>query len=73
MCVCVCVCVCVYLCLSVCSQVNKIVNNGKSSFYISSKSEVKDVLNFCTGKLCSEVVSFWRSEIQEWHHSPQSL
>ena len=24
---------------------------------------MKSVLNFCTGELCSEVISFWRTEI----------
>ena len=30
---------------------------------------MKAVLNFHTGKLCSEVVSFWRSEIWVWRLS----
>ena len=30
---------------------------------------MKSVLNFCTGKLCSKVVSFWWSEIQVWRLS----
>ena len=30
---------------------------------------MKSVLNFCTGKLCSEVVSFQRSEIRVWRLS----
>ena len=53
-------------CLSVSTHVNKIINNGKSSFYIRIKSEMKSVLNFCTGKLCS---SFWQTEIQVWRLS----
>ena len=31
---------------------------------------MKSVLNFCTGELCSEVVSFWQTEIQVWRLSP---
>ena len=27
---------------------------------------MKPVLNFCTGKLCSKVVSFWQSGIRVW-------
>ena len=30
---------------------------------------MKSVLNFCTGQLCSEVVSFWRTEIRVWRLS----
>ena len=30
---------------------------------------MKSVLNFCTGKLCSEADSFWRSEIRVWRLS----
>ena len=30
---------------------------------------MKSVLNFLTGKLCSEVVSFWQSEIRVWRLS----
>ena len=66
------VCVPIYLCLSVRTHVSKIVI-GKSSFYVRSKSEMKSVLNFCTGKLCSEVVSFRRSEIRVWQLSSQTL
>ena len=64
--VCVCTYLPIYLCLSVRTHVSKIVNNGKSSFYVRSKSEMKSVLNFCTGELCSEVVSFRRTEIRVW-------
>ena len=43
--------VCVYLyiylsiCLSVCTHVSKIIN-GKSSFYVRNKSEMKSVLTY---------------------------
>ena len=30
---------------------------------------MKSVLNFCTGELCSEVVSFWQTEILVWQLS----
>ena len=46
-----------------------VTNNGKISFYIRSKSEMKSVLNFCTGELCSEMVSFRRTEIRVWRLS----
>ena len=77
-CVCVCVCVCVrtylsiYLPTYVCPYAptwEKLLNNGKSSLYVRSKSEMKSVLNFCTGELCSEVVSFRRTEIRVWQLS----
>ena len=34
---------------------------------------MKSVLNFCTGELCSEVVSFQRTEIQVWRLSSDYL
>ena len=47
--VCVCVCVCTYLftylCLSVRIHVSEIVN-GKNSFYVRNKSEMKSVLTY---------------------------
>ena len=57
----------IILCLSVCTQVSKTI--GISSFYVRNKSEVKSVLNFCTGELCSELVSFRRTEIRVWRLS----
>ena len=57
-----------YLYLSVCTHVSTIIN-GESSLHIKSKNEINSVLNFRTGKLCSEVVSFWWSEIQVWQLS----
>ena len=34
---------------------------------------MKSVLNFCTGELCSEVVSFQRIEIRVWRLSSDHL
>ena len=34
---------------------------------------MKSVLTFCTGKLCSEVVSFRRTEIRVWRLSSDYL
>ena len=34
---------------------------------------MKSVLNFCTGELCSEMVSFWRTEIRVWRLSSDYL
>ena len=34
---------------------------------------MKSVLNFYTGELCSEVVSFWQTEIQVWRFSSDYL
>ena len=34
---------------------------------------MKSVLNFCTGELCSEVVSFRRTEIRVWRLSSDYL
>ena len=34
---------------------------------------MKSVLNFCTGELCSEVVSFRRTEIRVWRFSSDYL
>ena len=34
---------------------------------------MKSALNFYTGELCSEVVSFWRTEIRMWRLSSDCL
>ena len=34
---------------------------------------MKSVVNFCTGELCSEVVSFWQIEIRVWRLSSDYL
>ena len=63
-CKCVCVCVCVHSCAYTPTWVKSL--NGKSSLHVRSKREMKSVLNSHIGKLSSEVVSFWQSEIWVW-------
>ena len=68
-CACVCVCVPIYLCMFVRMHPCEQNHYDESSLHVKSKSELKSVLNFQKGVLCSEVVSFQRSEIRVWRLS----
>ena len=72
---CVCVRACMRACLRACLRACVCVPIYLSmfGFYVRRKSEMKSVLNFCTGELCSEVVSFQRTEIQVWRLSSDYL